>query len=76
MLGLPWTSSVVNTPLPAETVAPLNENPNTTSLDVLTVNPASSAAPPDAPRIVTPLTLNLELEELHMIPHKRLEMTT
>ena len=37
--------NVVKTPLPAETIAPVNEIPRTVVDPTLTVNPASPAAP-------------------------------
>ena len=57
-LGSHCTRSVVNTPSPAGIVAPLKEKPRTTDALVETVNPASSAAPPEADRTVGPDTLN------------------
>ena len=50
--------NVVKTPLPAGTVPPVNETPRTVVDPTLTVNPASPAAPPDAPSIAKPLTSN------------------
>ena len=53
----PSTSRVVNTPVPAEIIAPENENPNTVPVPPKdTENPASSAAPPETE--VAPETLN------------------
>ena len=49
---------VVRTPLPAGTTDPEKEKPKTTDAEVDTVNPASAAAPPDAPVTVAPETLN------------------
>ena len=57
-LGSPCTTSVVNTPSPAGIVDPSKEKPRTTEALVETVNPASSAAPPEADRTVGPDTLN------------------
>ena len=51
-------STNVNNPVPAGITSPLKLKPNTVVADVLTVNPASSAAPPEAPVTSTPSTLN------------------
>jgi hypothetical protein len=48
----------VNTPSPGGIVAPVAENPNTVVNDVFTINPASSALPPDASEISIPICLN------------------
>ena len=49
---------MVKTPLPAGITDPEKEKPKTTVADVDTVNPASAAAPPDAPVTLAPETLN------------------
>ena len=51
-------STNVNNPVPAGTTSPLKLKPNTVVAEVLTVNPASAAAPPFAPDTSTPSTLN------------------
>jgi hypothetical protein len=51
-------SRTTKSPLPAGINPPENENPRTVLFAVLTVNPASAAAPPDAPVTVAPLTEN------------------
>ena len=50
--------NVVKIPLPAGTAPPVSEIPRTIEGPVDTVNPAASAAPPDAPSNVRPLTSN------------------
>ena len=49
---------MVNTPQPAGTVEPVNENPSTVVDEEETVNPAAAASPPSAPLRVVPSTLN------------------
>jgi hypothetical protein len=57
-LASPDKSKLVKVPQPAGTTDPVNEKPNTTAPFALTVNPASSAAPPEAPLADAPFTLN------------------
>ena len=54
----PDNVTVVNTPEPAGTDAPVNEKPKTVEPPVETVNKAASAAPPSAPISSAPSTLN------------------
>ena len=54
----PSTSRTKSTPSPAGIVAPVKLNPTTVLALLETVKPASAAAPPPAPVIVTPSTLN------------------
>ena len=58
LLAEPFKSNMVNTPQPAGTVEPVNENPSTVVDEEETVNPASAASPPSAPLRVVPSTLN------------------
>ena len=54
----PSTSTSTNTPSPAGIVPPVKLNPITVLELFDNVNPASAAAPPPAPSIVTLSTLN------------------
>ena len=51
-------ANVVNKPSPGAIVAPENEYPNIAAPPKLTLKPAASAAPPDAPVAVAPSKLN------------------
>ena len=57
-LASPSISKTTNTPLPAGMVTPVKLNPKTVVALLESIKPASSAAPPEAPVTVTPVTLN------------------
>jgi len=57
-VGVPSRPSTTITPSPAGIVAPESEKPRAVVGLLETIKPASPAAPPDAPFIVAPSTLN------------------
>ena len=51
---MPVNETETRTPSPDGILLPVRENPNTVDSDVLNVNPASAAEPPEAPVILMP----------------------